>query len=241
MTENDRLDLLTDYLDQMEESACMLVALAKGKQSTAETIVYVDADGNDATADVYDFRYHTWKSSDTLDKLADDYMGNADYATLIAYYNKISAENELESGVKIKIPVLSENSGSENNAIYALPENWNNYGSDILIDDDGDIAVSGNDLKPVSGTDNLAQAIAMRLTTTSTKRIRLVSYGIRSNIGDPIAIESYLTSTIEQTIMADPRVSSVDEITFLGNGDSLYLEVSWTDINGNKGDYKGEI
>ena len=58
----------------------------------------------------------------------------------------------------------------------------------------------------------------MRLTRASVKRIRLASYGIRSNIGDTLAVESYLTSSIEQTIKADPRISEVEELSFRGDG-----------------------
>lgn len=240
MTENDRLDLLTDYIDQMEETACTLVALSKERRTNTETVVYVDSDGNDAAADVYDYRLYAWKSGDTFDSIAEKFLGTADYGTLIAYYNKVPNESELESGTKIKIPVFSE-SEVGNNAIYAVPGKWDNYGVDMTLDDDGDLAVSGGDLKTVNGSDNLTQAIANRLTTASTKRIRLTAYGIRSNIGDPIAVESYLTSTIEQTVKADPRIADVDEITFKGKGDELHLEISYTDINGNKGGYKGDL
>lgn len=241
MTDNDREDLLTDYIAQMEEAACKIVAISKERQSNAEIVVYPDSDGNDKTAEVYDCRIYSWKNKDTFDKLAADYMGSADYGTLIAYYNKIANESEIEAGTTIKIPILSESEENGNNRIYAEPDKWNNYGSDIMLDDEGDIAVSHGDIAEISGGDNLAQAIVNRLTTASSKRIRLGTYGIRSNIGDPIAVESYLISTIEQTIKADPRIREIDEITFKGAGDKLILELSYTDINGNKGDYKGEI
>lgn len=241
ITEKDRLDLLTDYLAQMEETACELVALVKERQTTTETVIYVDTDGNDAVAKVYDYRSYEWKSKDTLDKLAYDFMGNADYGTLIAYYNRIQNESEIEAGTRIKIPILSETTGSRGNRIYAVPEKWSNYGTDIAIDDNGDFAISGQDARTVTEVENLAQAIANRLETASARRIRLTAYGIRSNIGDPVAVESYLTSTIEQTIKADPRIREVNEITFYGDGDTLNLEVSYTDINGNEGNYKGEL
>ena len=97
------------------------------------------------------------------------------------------------------------------------------------------------DIKTIDGRDNLTQAIALRLTTASKKRIRLASYGIRSTIGDPIAVESYLSGSIEQTIKMDPRVAEVNELTFRGNRDQLMLEVVYTDINGDTGMYKGDI
>lgn len=242
MIDNDKEDLLTDYISQMEDAACVCVALAKEKQTNAQSVVYVDSDGNDTTATVYDFKYHTWKSTDTFDKLANDLLGNSDYGTLLAYYNGVANESELEAGTKIKIPVLTEDLSNTGNRIYAEPEKQENYGTDLTLTDEGDFAVdSHGDIKTVNGRDNLTQAIALRLTTASNKRIRLGSYGIRSTIGEPIAVESYLSGCIEQTIKADPRIAEVKELTFEGHGDKLILEVVYTDINGNSGMYKGDI
>lgn len=241
MTDTDREDALIDYVSQMDENACIVVALAKEKQTNASTVVYVDKDGNDATITVYDFKYHEWKSSDTFDNLAASLLGNPDYGTVIAYFNEVVNESEIEAGTKIKIPVLSANSGNRNNRIYAEPERQENYGVDIKISDDGDFDLSGGDIKTLDGRKNLTQAIALRLTTASNKRIRLSAYGIRSTIGDPMAVESYLTGAIEQTILADPRIAEVNELTFRGDKDRLYLEVVYTDINGDRGEYKGEI
>ena len=241
MTDTDREDTLIDYVSQMDENACIVVALAKEKQTNASTVVYVDKDGNDATITVYDFKYHEWKSSDTFDNLAASLLGNPDYGTVIAYFNEVVNESEIEAGTKIKIPVLSANSSNRNNRIYAEPERQENYGVDIKISDDGDFDLSGGDIKTLDGRKNLTQAIALRLTTASNKRIRLSAYGIRSTIGDPMAVESYLTGAIEQTILADPRIAEVNELTFRGDKDRLYLEVVYTDINGDRGEYKGEI
>ncbi len=241
MTDNDKQDLLTDYLSQLEDSACIAVALSKQKQANAIAVIYVGEDGNDTTITVYDFTYHTWKSTDTFDRLANDYLGNPDYGTVIAYFNSVANESELKAGVKIKIPVLTEESSNTNNKIYAEPDKQENYGTDIEIDTDGDFALLDGDIKTIDGRDNLTQAIALRLTTASKKRIRLASYGIRSTIGDPIAVESYLSGSIEQTIKMDPRVAEVNELTFRGNRDQLMLEVVYTDINGDTGMYKGDI
>ena len=241
MTDNDKQDLLTDYLSQLEDSACIAVALSKQKQANAIAVIYVGEDGNDTTITVYDFTYHTWKSTDTFDRLANDYLGNPDYGTVIAYFNCVTNESELKAGVKIKIPVLTEESSNTNNKIYAEPDKQENYGTDIEIDTDGDFALLDGDIKTIDGRDNLTQAIALRLTTASKKRIRLANYGIRSTIGDPIAVESYLSGSIEQTIKMDPRVAEVNELTFRGNRDQLMLEVVYTDINGDTGMYKGDI
>ena len=239
--EIDKSDMLTDYLSQLEEKACAVAALGKQKQTNTQSVVYVAPDGNDVSITVYDFRYHTWKSIDTFDKLANDLLGNPDYGTMLAYFNGIVNESEVKAGTKIKIPVLTEDESNTGNFIYAAPEKQENYGVDMTLDESGDFAVSGGDFASVNGRDNLTQAIALRLTTASQKRIRITAYGIRSSIGEPMAVQSYLTGSIEQTIKADPRISKVEQISFRGDGDILRLGVVYTDINGETGSYKGEI
>jgi hypothetical protein len=241
MTDNDKEDIIIDNSDAIIDCACRYVALAKEKQTNVKTVVYVDNDGNDAVAYVYDFSLYTWKSTDTFDKLAGDYLGDAALGTLVAYFNGISVESEIESGTKIKIPVLTENASNQNNRIYAAPEKQDNYGTDIKIDADGNFAAKNGDYDTVSGSDNLAQGMANRLTTASRQRIRLTAYGIRSTIGDTMAVQSYLMSSIGQTVAQDPRIRAVDELTFAGKGDALSVEVTYSDINGETGKYTGEI
>ena len=239
--DNDTTDNITDALAEMAEKACIAMALAKEKQTNVEQVVYVDDDGNDAVISVYGFRYHAWKSSDTLDLLAAEYLGDADYASVIAYFNGIKNEAAIEAGTKIKIPELNEGAANSNNRIYADPEKQDTYGADIEIGDDGDFAAFAGDLAVISGKDNLAQGLFNRLSTASGKRLRLASYGIRNSVGDAMAVESYLASAITQTVQADPRVSSLEEITLEGDGDRLNVAISWEDINGEQGAFEGEI
>lgn len=240
ITENDKSDLLTDAASELEEAACLVAALAKEKQTNAEAIIYVDADGNDASITSYGYSLRTWRSTDTFDCLAAELLGNPDYGTVLAYFNGVTDESSLKAGTKIKIPLLSEAQNAENR-IYASPEKHDGYGIDIALGDDGDFAAEGGDLKLVYGRKNLSQALALRLTQASKKRIRLTAYGIRSAIGEPMALESYLTASIEQTVKADPRVSSVEAIKVAGDGDILRISVIYTDINGNEGTYEGGI
>lgn len=243
MTENDKYDILTDNISLMIDNACKMVAKAKEKQGNVKTVVYVDNEGNDAVAYVYDFSVYTWKSTDTFDKLARDYLGDASLGTIIAYFNEIAVESEVESGTKIKIPILTETPANQNNMIYAVPELQDNYGVDIAINDEGDFDVAGGDFGTVSGTDNLAQAIGLRLSTDRKNRIRLNAYGIKNTIGDPMAVKSYLTSSIEQTIEVDPRIKEVEEISYetKNGGDDIQIDVTYMDINGKTGSYKGEL
>lgn len=240
-TENDKADVLIDCAQKICDLTCRLAAKAKEASTNVSRVVYVDSDGNDAVQLVYGFRYHTWKSTDTLDKLAASYLGSADYSSLLAYYNEIAVESEVEAGTKIKIPNLTESAADSGNRVYAEPAKRDNYGADIALDDDGDFQSEGGDFKAVSGADNLAQALAMRLTTASENRLRLTSYGIRVATGDAMAIQSYLLGSIEQTVKTDPRIDEVSGIDFEGTADGLNLRVTYSDINGASGEYEGAI
>ena len=44
---------------------------------------------------------------------------------------------------------------------------------------------------------------------------------------------------MEQTVLADPRVATVDEINFSGVGDNLQAEVVYTDHNHTTGRAEG--
>lgn len=239
-TENDKQDALIDAGTELSTIACKMVSAVKERQTTYEPIVYVDNDGNDAMVYAYDCRKIRMNSAMTLDKLADKYLGNPDYASIIAYYNDIQNEHEIEPGTIIKIPVLTPNAANTSNRIYAIPGDSDNYGKDIALDDEGDFAVKGGDFDVTSGVENLNQAISMRLTTAAEKRIRLNAYGIKAQIGEN-AVKNYLLSSVEQTVLSDPRVSEINEISVKGENDRIYISVVYTDINGNQQKMSEEV
>ncbi|MCL2174488.1 MAG: hypothetical protein FWB73_00435 [Treponema sp.] len=240
-TENDKNDIKTDLMNRLKDQACRIMAFAKEKQTNIECVIYVDRNGNDAVAYVYDSKPFTMTATTTFDKLAQDNYGNPDLGPIISYYNKIQFEHNVPAGTEIKIPILTRQEQNLRNRIYASPQMHDNYGRDMAIDDDGDFAVSGGDFAVVSGVKNLNQAMNNRLSTAVEKRIRVGVYGIRAAIGDPLAVDSYLLGSIERTFEADPRVDEIEEITFEGRGDALFVMVYYTDINGNKNTYQGEI
>lgn len=241
-TENDKNDTLVDLMNQLYDQACRVVAISKEKQTNIECVIYVDNNGNDAIAYVYDYKTVQMTSTTTFDRLARDFLGDPALGQVISYYNQIQFEHKVTAGTNIKIPVLSPNEKNLNNRIYAQPQMQENYGRDISIDDEGDFAVSASgDIAVISGPDNLLQALNNRLTTAVEKRIRIGVYGIRATVGDPMAIDSYLLGSIERTIKEDPRIERIEGIAFEGRGDSLFITVSYTDINGNQNEYQGEI
>jgi hypothetical protein len=240
-TENDRMDKIVLLANQLMDQVCRVMALAKEKQTNVESIVYAGNDGNDAVAYAYDYKTVKMTSSTTLDKLAQDELGDPALGPLISYFNKIQNEHALPAGTDIKIPILTRQERNLNNRIYAAPESRDNYGRDIALTDSGGFAIDRGDFAIVKGPKNLHQALGDRLTTASEKRIRAGTFGLRNSIGDPAALGSYLLASVEQTVKEEPRVERIDEIQFEGKGDKLYIAITFTDINGNHDSYKGDI
>jgi hypothetical protein len=182
----------------------------------------------------------TLTSTDSLESLAAEYCGSPDRAIDIAVYNGVASIDELNPGGTIKIPILNPSSRHLLNRIYSRPEDRDNYGRDIYLDNEGYTAAStSGDYLLTGGVNNLNQAILLRLRESVNKRIRLNAYGIRTNISDTIAGVAYIISSIDLTVSRDPRVSAVDNIKFTGVGDGLDITVEYTDINHNNGSVAG--
>lgn len=234
MTGEDTADTMIAALDEVNDAVNAVITMAKEKRSNATQVVYVDEDGDDATAVVYGYSTYVWKSGDSLDTLSSKLLGDPNLGTLLSYYNKINDEHSLKAGTTLKIPALSDTTVTD--AIYAPSEKQDSYGVDLAVDDDGDLSVDAKgDAATIAGEKNLLQAIMLRLTSAMGKRIRLVSYGIRSSIGDNKALGSYLTSSIQETVKADPRIKDVEGLRFRGDGDKLFISLTYTDIEGKTG------
>jgi hypothetical protein len=182
----------------------------------------------------------TLNSTDTFESLAARYLGSPGMAVYIAAYNGAASIDELNPGGTIKIPVLTRSGRRLLNRIYARPEDRDNYGRDIRLDSEGNTAASASgDYLLTDGAGNLNQAILLRLRESVNRRVRLVSYGIRTNISDPAVGRAYIISSVDSTVSRDPRVESVDNIRFAGTGDGLDVTVNYTDINRNNGSAAG--
>ena len=188
----------------------------------------------------YGYTEATLISTDTLESLAEQYLGSPDGAIYIAIYNGVASIDELNPGDTIRIPILTPSSRNSLNQIYSRPEDRDNYGRDIYLDSEGYTAPSpSGDYLLVDGVENLNQAILLRLRESVNRRVRLTAYGIRTNVSDPVAGVAYILSSIDLTVRMEPRVSAVNNISFTGAGDGLNVTVDYTDINHANGSVAG--
>lgn len=204
-----------------------------------------DSTTDDYLVPTYGYTPRTLTASDTWDSIAQEVYGDASLGLLLSTCNSNlvqSPDTGSETaatpgmppvGTEINIPVLQMNKGFDGtNEVYNLPGIVDNYGQDIGINSDGSLNIVGGDLGTTKSSDTLEQAVLNRLSTAIGSRIRTEVYGIRANIGDSDnTIPIVIASSIEATLLADPRVKSIDNVDFTGRGDNLKVEVSYTDIN----------
>ena len=218
-------------------------ATAKTLNFLGFAIIPGDSDEDDTIITCFGFKVVTITDAETSwDQIAQDYYGDATLSYIIATYNGASVDIELSAGESVLIPNLNfAESKDNNNEIYTPPDIKDNYGSDIAIVND-DFNFSNSDINVVSGVKNLEQALLNRYSTLIGARIRLEIYGIQAAIGDALKASSALIeASVHQTTVEDPRVESVEQINFEGDGDKLTVVVVYVDKNGMKQNFGGVI
>lgn len=195
-------------------------------------IVPGDVETSDKILPIYGFIEVTIKSGDSWEILAERYLNDENLGAVLAAYNNSNNTIDsfaFETGQVVQIPILDEEKINNKNQVYA--KEHDNYGTDIMIDKYGDLAFNEQDLATVSKVNNLNQAIMMRLKTALNTRIRNVVYGIRSTTGSVSDAEQYVLSSIQDTILQEPRVKEIKNIEYKGNGNNLFVSVDYLDIN----------
>lgn len=216
---------------------------AKTVNTMGTTIKPGDTGVDDEIIPTYGYKNVVIKDAETnWDQLSFDYYGDSSLGAIIATYNNMPSDTQLTVGTKILIPKLNyaESNVSENE-VYNTHDEKDNYGKDILLIS-ADFGVADGDLALASGIDNLEQALLNRYSTLITARIRIEAYGIQASIGDALnATSSLIQASVHQTTVEDPRVDSVENINFVGDGDKLTVTVIYIDINGARRTFGGTI
>lgn len=229
---------------QMIEDDGNLIEAETKKQcnSMDYTIEPGDTGVNDTIRKVYGYTTTVIKDTDTWDGLAARYYGDPNLGLALAIYNGSNDKAaKLEAGYKVSLPIYSRSDSNDgSNLVYSSPDNRDNYGTDIEIKND-DISIYMNDFVQISGTENLAQAINCRLQTALDSRIRNTVYGIRASIGTAADADSYLLTSIYNTVLEDPRIKSIESLKYRGVGDNVYVELVYKDINNDIQSYGGLI
>ena len=137
----------------------------------------------------------------------------------------------LQAGDTLFIPQLIE---SDNN-VYPKKGDTTFF-TDLKLDSTGDLVLKDSDLATISGVDNLKQGLINRLLTEQGTFRYSPSYGIPAIIGASVDSKTVaiLSSTINNQLRSDPRISSVKDVNILVDGDQLAVSCESLVINGSK-------
>jgi uncharacterized membrane protein YgcG len=190
----------------------------------------------------YGYLRHIANSETSLEVLAKRYLGDPDKAYVIAFINGISGDEDIQPGDQIKIPILSQNSMNTLNHVFGSVDNRDALGIDIALDR-GILQVGADgDFSTKTYYDNMDQAISMRPSESVGNQIRLSTYGIRDVAGLPDSVaQSYILTSIKDTVMQDPRVERIEDISFNGSGDTLQVEFTYYTYDGVQRKYEGAL
>ena len=233
--------------------AALMSAVEKSTGTGAQQALVLPGTGSESDSVVIakGYQEYVYTEGDTWATLSQNFYNTPELATMLQLYNSDISLDSMSPGDTIYIPNISANSSNLflANEIYIEPTVNDIYGEDVKVTKEGDIAfrkTGDGDFVLVSGISNLNQAILARLSTSINSRVRNVVYGIRNETGsasvDSAAIASYITSSIEETILADPRVESVEELNWSGgDGETINVSVVYKTITGNRNTYVGKV
>lgn len=230
---------ISDSNDLVGNTENLYVEVKNFTGNIGYSVIPGDTGEDDKVIITYGYTEKKVTSGDTWDSIAIQVYGDPTLASVIALYNGFDNRDSLNIGDTIFIPVLSATDVIKgNNEIYNKFGIKDNRGIDLFIKN-GDFATFQGDLGTVDGINNINQAIKNRLQTNVENRVRLTVYGIKSTIGSNAEAESYLISSIQETLAQEPRIKSVDKIIYQGSGDHIQITVEYTDIDDEKQTFGG--
>lgn len=221
----------------------IFTSVSKNLNDISLAVIPGESGENDRIITTYGYKVVALSDAETnWDQLAQDYYGDASLSNLLATYNNLPTDETLKAGQNVLIPNLNmADSKTSENEVYNSPDVKDNYGKDLFIENK-DFGIYNGDLAIINGIDNLEQALLNRYSTLIGARIRVEAYGIQASIGDAVSATSALIqSSVHQTTVEDPRVDSVEDISFQGKGDGLTVSVIYIDKNGAKRNFGGTV
>lgn len=235
-------EMIQDLWRQTMKLYCQ--AITQGQQTSRTEFIHIDngvqvdnssnstsATANARAADPQSFTFtgfsvYTVKGQDTLQAIAQSTLGDSNLWPYIAKINNIINNTELHQRSQIFIPAKS----ASNKDAFIVSEHSDRdpYGTDIRLDDNGNILISGNDFVLISGASNVYQWINMMLGTPRGSVLKHTVLGLSAAIGgagDSMAY-GYLASSIRITLQQDPRIKSVTNIIAAIDGDVMRINMN---------------
>lgn len=183
----------------------------------------------------------TYESGMTLERLAQIELGDSTRWAEIAEVNDLKAPyvtddltstqtNVIKPGDTILIPIGARGSVSQVPAVKeikttrGLSEVEKSLGTDLKLTKDFDLSISNaGDLEVISGSDNMGQAILLKLSYEQGEVIRHPGLGVGLLVGTKAQSLEAIRDNVVTTLMQDSRVENVEDLSIRREGSAIYL------------------
>lgn len=143
---------------------------------------------------------------------------------------KESREGVLRPGSKVLIPVPIESGfseapqGKENKLSLNMNEIERSLGIDFKVDENLDLMItSAGDLNLIAGQENMAQAVILKLSYEPGDLMNYPEIGSGLIIGTKFPTLDTLKDQVTNSLLQDPRVSKVTDLSLIQDGSALYV------------------
>ena len=101
------------------------------------------------------------------------------------------------------------------------------FGEDLLLNNEGELVVTNNDLVTVEGARNLEQGLKLRLKAVQEETPIFINYGLPKMVGRRLnsSLAGYLGAIIQAQLNRDSRVERILLIEMKDHGDTLQAQI----------------
>jgi hypothetical protein len=224
------VDINTGFLDREDTSWALLGSLYRETDFVRKNV----------RPRVQGVRY-ILRAGENLINIAEKLLADKTKWTILATINECkdaytrSSGEPLKTGDEILVPTTTENNVLLPLLPNTLKDNTLSTGTDLLLDDTGDLVLGDQDLKLVSGKANLKQAITNVLQTGKGELIMNPEFGLTKIVGyTNIWGANFIAAQIREQLLYDARFLDVQDVNIELQGDTLVVTLTVSTINKEK-------